>query len=204
MRDSTVRALPAGASWSSPWMNELRLAVAARDVLLVGSAPGALYRPGKLLVCVNASSLGIEAPTPHVTFFNTFTLTLETPTALVTRPLLGALKTRLLIVMDAAGCGDATPVAYERKVSFARAERNAFVEAAMGITLNGVAGQHVPSTGYFAAIALVMAGVQSLEMTGFSFSGGQSYLAGQTPRNHVEMDRVVLGWLGSTGVLREA
>ncbi len=61
MQGQTGRTLPAAASWSSPWMRELRLAVAGRDVLLVGSAPGALYRPGKLLVCVNASSLGIDA-----------------------------------------------------------------------------------------------------------------------------------------------
>lgn len=201
MQGQTGRTLPAAASWSSPWMRELRLAVAGRDVLLVGSAPGALYRPGKLLVCVNASSLGIDAPTPDVTFFNTFTLTLQTPTAMVTRQLLGALKTKLLIVIDAAECGDATPVIYERRVAFGRAERNAFLEAAMGITLTGVAGQHVPSSGYFAAIALVMAGVQSLEMTGFSFSGGQSYLAGPTPRAHVEMDRAALRWLGRTGML---
>jgi hypothetical protein len=178
-------------------MIELRRTVQAKDVLLVGSAPGALYCPGKLLICVNASSLGIDAPTPDVTFFNTFSLVLRTPTAIATRPLLNRLKTKLLIVIDAAERGDEAPVAYDCKVSLGRAERRAFLEAAMGITLTGDAGNHVPSTGYFAAIALVMAGVRSLEMTGFSFSGGQSYLVGDTPRMHVDMDRAVLRWLGT-------
>lgn len=202
MVDESLSPMQARMPWPSVWMNELRRTVQAKDVLLVGSAPGALYCPGKLLVCVNASLLGIDAPTPDVTFFNTFALALQTPTAIATRPLLSKLKTKLLIVIDAAERGDEAPIAYDSKVSFARAERNALLAVAMRTTLTGNAGNHVPSTGYFAAIALVMAGVRSLEMTGFSFSGGQSYLVGDTPRNHVDMDRAVLRWLGTAGVMR--
>ncbi len=167
------------------------------DVALYGSAPGAAFIPGKLTVCVNGAALGLGKPPAEITFLNSSTLLDDMPARLGTRDRLRELDAGHVIVIDAAMIMPPIPYGTWKSASYmALPERNEILGSITGWPIDADAmGEVVPSTGYFAALCLSACGARSIEMSGFAFTGGHSYLVENTVRQHIVADRKALDHL---------
>ncbi len=150
----------------------------------------------EVLVCVNGAALALKDPiVPRITFMNT-SIAAAKGAGLETYRSLGRLKTDHLIIIEGS------PDLSERWISILeRASYNSFDFYSLDMRmefmkkllgpLKGVQGDHVPSTGVFAILALLAQGAKSIRLNGFSLVDGHSYLNRSFRRHHIEMDRHV-------------
>lgn len=177
--------------------------VRGKRVTLLGSAPNACLsgHDGDLLICVNAAALGIsEKCIPDVTIMNT-SVAGSTEAGVPTRERLHELVTKLLVVVESGTpLQESWPVFKAIKRESERyitlAQRTQFLEDFLGKPLVAqTGGNNVPSTGFFACLLLLASGASYVEMKGFSFGGGHSYLNTFFQRGHIERDHEVMSFI---------
>lgn len=182
----------------------LSKAVAGKDVLLMGSAPGATLdgAAADLVAMVNGAALGLpERVEPDILFLNTAVAACELA-GRPTRERLAELSAGLLVVIESGtSLADAAPVfepiARRERLEVPLAERTRFLEAFLGRTLASPwGGANVPSTGFLACLLLLAAGARRVQMRGFGFTDGHSYLPEVFKRGHVARDQELLELIG--------
>jgi hypothetical protein len=186
-------SLPEGAAGLSK-------AVSGRDVLLIGSAPGAsLYGvTPDLVATVNGAALGLsERIEPDILFLNTAVAACNLA-GRPTRERLAELSAGLLVIIESGtSLADAAPVfepiVRRERLEVPLVERTWFLETFLGRTLASPWGSaNVPSTGFLACLLLLAAGARRVQMRGFGFMDGHSYLPEVFKRGHAACDQEVL------------
>jgi hypothetical protein len=137
---------------------------------------------------------------PEITFLNTATAGFQNAGE-PARKLMPMIGTKVLVVIES---GFPLSSAMEIFKSIPRSEtlvisldeRCSFLESFLGKPLTGRSGgQHVPSTGFFACLALLACGARRVKLAGLSFVDGHSYPYPVSKREHIERDCEVLKWL---------
>jgi hypothetical protein len=173
---------------------------AGMDVLLVGSAPGATLSGARadLVAMVNGAALGLpERIVPDVLFLNTAVAACMLA-GRPTRERLTELGAGLLVVIESGTSLEvAAPVfagvARRERVALSLDERTRFLETFLERPLASPwGGANVPSTGLLAVLLLLAAGARRVQLRGFSFEDGHSYLSEVFKRGHVERDQEIL------------
>ncbi len=186
-------SLPPGAA-------ALAARVAGRDVLLVGSAPGTTLAGAnaEVMAAVNGAALGLPGPfVPDILFLNTAVAACGLA-GRPTRERISELSTKALVVIESGTSLDAAAPVFEaiarrESLQVSLDERQRFLEALLDRPLASPwGGANVPSTGFLSCLLLLAAGARRVQMRGFGFTDGHSYLHEVFKRGHVERDREIL------------
>lgn len=192
----------------APLRTAINQLVGDRHCFVIGSAPKATFVEHERSICVNGSGwaaarMGISCP--DLTVIGGWTLRGDSPVRSATLDAIKGLRSDLTILIDFGttfedGKRVLASVDYQYRDVLCV---NAFDRA---VILGDVCGEEIsvgpktldlrPSMGMFAVALALWAGCRQVTMTGFSLSGGHAYLAGNTPRLHVEGDKWFLDHTG--------
>lgn len=159
-----------------------------------------LHYEDTLMICVNGSATGLSR-SPDLTIMGAQIVKGSTKTCRHTLRNLNGRHTRRLILVHPGGMTDVEErfrdfgYSWDQVDVITKEQRADLVLAITGHRLTGLAGPHAPSNGVFAALLAAAAGASRIDLCGFSFGGGHFYISGDTPRNHVNVDKEVFGWL---------
>lgn len=183
-----------------PGAASLASTVSGRRIVLVGSAPGATLDGARadVVALVNGAALGLSLPVvPDVLFLNTAVAACQRA-GRPTRERLAQLSAEALLIIESGTSLDDAATAFEAvsrrtTAQLPLAQRTRFLEGFQGRPLASPwGGAHVPSTGFLSCLLLLAAGARHVQMRGFSFGDGHSYLPDVFRRGHVERDREIL------------
>ena len=142
--------------------------------------------------------MGLPGPfVPDILFMNTAVAACRLA-GRPTRERISELSAKALVVIESGTSLDAAAPVFEaiaRRVSLqiSLGERQRFLEAFLDRPLASPWGSaNVPSTGFLSCLLLLAAGARRVQMRGFGFADGHSYLPEVFKRGHIERDREIL------------
>lgn len=195
---------------SRPYLKGLSIEIVkGRDIQLLGSAPsfgGILeLKEHEVFVSVNGAALALKKPlVPSITFINT-SVSGTRGAGLETYRMLSKINTEHLIIAEGSPAfserwlGILELVTFNSFDFYSLEMRQEFMKKWLG-PLNGIQGDDVPSTGFFALMALLAQGAKSVVLNGFSLIDGHSYLEREHARHHVGMDKRVIEFIRKEGL----
>ena len=176
-----------------------------QHVFVLGSAPSAslnMRHPSDLLVCVNGSLAPFQDLIPDVLVINSATLTSSSRPTSVGSASVKALRGRrvghLVCITSFMPFSQMLKELHEIGLSWesceeiTKVQRARFVSDFLQHPLASAKGGDVASTGVSAILIARAAGAASVRWGGISLDGGHSYIKGDTPRGHKEIDEEVL------------
>jgi hypothetical protein len=178
---------------------KLRPAFLDQRCLVLGSAPQFQLAHHDRCICVNgsgwsANKLGIEIP--HLTVLSGWTLRGKTAVQNATIEALNGLKTQTALMVDIGLSPDSAKKVlrganyqFEQLFMVSPDERATIFSEVCGMPLPEGDHNSRPSNGLFAVALVLWSGAKHVSISGFSLSGGHSYMTGNTPRHHVEGDK---------------
>jgi hypothetical protein len=184
--------------------------VKGRHCTILGSAPSRILPSNysnTLLITINGSGIGISR-NPDLTLIGARICLAKSKTCRFTiRNLNGKYSERVLFVHP----GDLEDY-QERYRDFGfecggsqtmtANQRFELVKTLTGYELPGLSGSSAPSNGVLGALLVAAAGASIIDLSGFSLSPGHFYIIGDTVRNHIKHDEVLLQWISENYFVR--
>jgi hypothetical protein len=172
-----------------------------RRVFVVGSASAAnigAYMPSDHLVAVNASFSPFPTIVPDTLIINAYSLQDRNEVQRTSKSLLRDRAVKHLVALTTACSLDEmlsklaeAGLKWQSVEELTREQRRYITEQALGRPTASDRGNDIASTGVTVIAWAVLAGASSIRFSGFSLAGGHSYIPGETPRSHVDVDREV-------------
>ena len=193
------------------WRHLARLCSGKR-CLVLGSAPDPkVPPPGRfdVLICINGSpwiaqKWGLK--TPDLTVVAGYSTLTNKDVRVATQGIWSGLTTRELLFIEAGATAqdgrqllDACGFRYGAFRSMTIIERAAIIGQLCGVELGLGPRDERISNGMFATVLSIWADASEVILTGFSLSGGHSYMTDATPREHLEGDIAFLKLVHNLG-----
>ena len=187
--------------------------IKGKNVLVVGSSPcvdrDLLHAKNyDLLVFVNGSSAAFHMLKPDITVINGYTVSKSSDVASHSMAAIaGKSLGHVICLTRGMNCLDMlvklimNDSLFGSYSEFDQSLRIQITEKFLGRKLLIKDSNDTPSTGLSAILLMMHLGAKNVSFTGFSTSGGHSYISGNTPRGHAGIDGEILKKLGQKSLL---